>query len=84
VEHRPGTDPALQVPGTKAHKLDFERLIEPALARLFETHGGRIRIVVNADEVGAAQGVRLVEHRPGTDPALQVPGEARRRATSSG
>ncbi len=32
--------------GTKAHKLDFERLIEPALARLFETHGGRIRIVV--------------------------------------
>ncbi len=32
--------------GTKAHKLDFERLIEPALARLLETHGGRIRIVV--------------------------------------
>ncbi|AWN48945.1 hypothetical protein DK419_23460 [Methylobacterium terrae] len=32
--------------GTKAHKLDFERLIEPALARLFEAHGARIRVVV--------------------------------------
>ncbi|KMO27078.1 glycosyltransferase [Methylobacterium aquaticum] len=32
--------------GTKAHKLDFEQLIEPALARLFETHGSRIRVVV--------------------------------------
>ncbi|TNC15279.1 glycosyltransferase [Methylobacterium terricola] len=35
--------------GTKAHKLDFEQLIEPALARLFETHGGRIRVVVVGD-----------------------------------
>ncbi|GJD64812.1 glycosyltransferase [Methylobacterium frigidaeris] len=32
--------------GTKAHKLDFEQLIEPALARLFETHGDRVRVVV--------------------------------------
>lgn len=32
--------------GTKAHKLDFERLIEPALARLFQTHGRRVRVVV--------------------------------------
>ncbi|MFH6785860.1 glycosyltransferase [Methylobacterium sp. MA0201] len=35
--------------GTKAHKLDFEHLIEPALARLFETHGKRIRVVVVGD-----------------------------------
>lgn len=35
--------------GTKAHKLDFEQLIEPALARLFETHGARIRLVVVGD-----------------------------------
>lgn len=35
--------------GTKAHKLDFEQLIEPALARLFETHGNRIRVVVIGD-----------------------------------
>ncbi|KMO44698.1 hypothetical protein VQ03_01635 [Methylobacterium tarhaniae] len=32
--------------GTKAHKLDFEQLIEPALARLFETHRDRIRVVI--------------------------------------
>lgn len=35
--------------GTKAHKLDFEQLIEPALARLFETHRDRIRVVVIGD-----------------------------------
>jgi glycosyltransferase involved in cell wall biosynthesis/tetratricopeptide (TPR) repeat protein len=32
--------------GTKAHAEDFERLLAPALLRLFETHGEKLRLVL--------------------------------------
>ncbi len=45
-EHRPGRVTLFYGSGTKAHKEDFQELIEPALVELVRRHGDRVSIVL--------------------------------------
>lgn len=45
-EHRPGRVTLFYGSGTKAHKEDFQELVEPALVELVRRHGDRISIVL--------------------------------------
>ena len=46
-EHRPGRVTLFYGSGTKAHKEDFQELVEPALVELVRRHGDRISIILN-------------------------------------
>lgn len=45
-EHRPGRVTLFYGSGTKAHKEDFQELVEPALVELVRRHGDRISIIL--------------------------------------